>query len=186
MYAFVSNEYRGIVDTQRQLDFLCGIYTYPQFKKVETAYEAKQFFANCNREFIASGLNKYGKDSEVGYVRIEYFIADNNIYVNADTTHFGFIRLSTVPDNVKQDSTYDLLKLKICNVVLEDSLIAHHCIAIQNILNLFDEYMNIEIVLPDISVFLACTKYKGSNYTIKRVQALLSERPGDVYYTVRR
>ena len=45
MYAFVSNEYRTIVYTQRKLDFLCSIYSYPKFKKVENEYEAGKFFA---------------------------------------------------------------------------------------------------------------------------------------------
>lgn len=185
MYAFVSNEYRTIVYTQRQLDFLMSIYSYPQFKKVENKLEAKKFFAKCNRDFLDTNLNKYGRDSEIGYISIEYFIDGINIYANVDTRHLGFIKLSNVPENVKQDSTYDLLKLKICNVTLDDTLIAHHCTAIQNILSLFDKYINIELILPDISVYLACTKYKGNNFSIKRLQGDLKSRSGSIFYTIR-
>lgn len=185
MYAFVSNEYRAVVYTQRQLDFLTSVYTYPQFKKVNTVEEAQQFFNQCNRKFIGTGLSKYGKDKDVSYIRIQYFIDGRNIYANVDTSHFGFIKLYDVPDNVKQDSSYDLLKLKICNVILDDSLIAHHCIAITNILSLFDSYINIELIIPDISIFLACTKYDGKNYTIKRLQSVLNGRMGKVFYTIK-
>lgn len=185
MYAFVSNEYRTIVYTQRQLDFLCGIYSYPSFKKVQTEQEALAFFANKNREYIDSGIKRFGKNSDIGYVSVEYFIANNNIYVNVNTKRFGFIKLYTLPSNVKQDSTYDLLKLKICNVHLDDKLIAHHCIAILNILNLLDDCMNVELVVPDISVFLACTKYKGKNHGIVRLQSKLKSRLGQTFYTIR-
>ena len=185
MYAFVSNEYKAVVYTQRQLDFLLSVYTYPQFKKVLNLEEAQKFFNSCNRQFIETGITKYGRDSDISYIRIEYFIDGKNIYVNVDTSHFGFIKLCDLPKNVKQDSTYDLLKIKICNVVLDDSLIGHHCTAISNILSLFDKYINIELVLPDISVFLAVTKYDGKNFTIKRTQRTLKGRTGKVFYTIK-
>ncbi len=185
MYAFVSNEYRAIVYSQRQLDFLISVYTYPQFRKVDTVAEAKAFFIQCNRDFMKSGLNKYGRESDIGYISIQYFIDGKNIYCNVDTRHFGFIKLSNLPANVKQDSTYDLLKLKICNVVLNDALIAHHCTAIANILSLFDKYINIELVLPDISIYLACTKYKGKNFSIRNLQGVLTSRLGSTFYTMK-
>lgn len=185
MYAFVSNEFRAIIYSQRQLDFFLSIYTYPQFRKVDTQEEAKKFFIQCNRKFIESGLNKFGRDSDIGYITIEYFISDNNIYCNIYTKHFGFIKLINLSDNVIQDASYDLLKLKIKNVVLDDSLIAHHCIAIQNILRLFDTYINVELIIPDISVYLACTKYKGKNFSIRNLQGALSSRMGSVFYTIK-
>lgn len=185
MYAFVSNEYRTIVYTQRKLDFLCDIYTYPKFRKVNSEEEARKFFQQCNRDFINAGLNKYGREADVGYISIKYLISDNTIYCNVSTKHFGYIKLSNLPDNVYQDSTYDMLKLKITNVVLDDSLIAHHCIAITNILSLFDKFINIELVLPDISVYLACTKYKGKNYSINKLQSSIKSRLGNVFYTIK-
>lgn len=185
MYAFVSNEYRAIVYSQRQLDFLINVYTYPQFKKVDTVAEARQFFNQCNREFMSTGLSKYGKSLDIGYISIQYFIDGTNIYCNVDTKHFGFIKLSDLPNNVKQDSTYDLLKLKICNVILDNSLIAHHCTAIANILKLFDRFVDIEIVVPDISVYLACTKYNGKNFSIRNLQSLITNRLGNTFYTMR-
>lgn len=185
MWAFISNEYRTICYTQRQLNFLCSVYTYPKFKKVQTKQEAKQFFASSNRDFINAGIKHYGKLSDIGYISIEYFIDGKNIYVNIFTKHFGFIKLTNLPNNVKQDASYDLLKIKICNVILDDTLIAHHCAAISNILRLFDTYINIELILPDISVYLACTKYRGKNYTIRNLQGQLNSRMGSIFYTIK-
>lgn len=186
MYAFISNEYRGIVNTQRQLNFLLSIYSYPKFVKVNSELEAKKFFASCDREFLDTGIYRYGKKTDSGYVTIEYYIDGKNIYANVHTKYLGFIRLPSLPKNVKQDCSYDLIKLKVCDVNLEDELISHHCIAIRNLLGLFNEFINIEIILPDISVYLAITKYKGSNFAIKRLQSYLKKRAGEVYYTIRR
>lgn len=186
MYAFVSNEYRSVVHTQRQLDFLCSIYSYPKFKMVNTMAEAKEFFNSNDRQFFTPSLNKYGKVDDIGYISIQYFIDGNNIYVNVFTKNFGFIKLSNIPSNVKQDASYDLLKLKICNVVLDNNLIAHHCTAIRNILSLFDSYINMELILPDVSVYLACTKYKGRNFSIQNLQGVLKSRMGVTFYTIKK
>ena len=185
MYAFVSNEYRAIVQTQRKLDLLMNLYSYPQFKKCDTYEEAVNFLNNHVRKYIHSGINKYGKTADTGYISVQYFIDRNNIYANIDTSHFGFIKLVSVPNNVKQDASYDLLKIKICNVILDNSLISHHCIAITNILGLLDNFVNVEIILPDISVFLACTKYTGKNFAIKTVQSKIAGRQGEVFYTIK-
>lgn len=185
MYAFVSNEYRAVIHTRRQLDFLCSVYSYPKFKMVDTMEEANAFFAANSRLFYKPSLNQFGKVENIGYISIEYFIDGKNIYANVFTKNFGFIKLSSLPSNVKQDATYDLLKLKICNVVLDDSLIAHHCTAISNILSLFDLYINIELILPDISVYLACSKYKGNNFSIKNLQRAINSRMGTTFYTIR-
>ena len=186
MYAFVSNEYRTIVHTRRQLDFLCGIYSYPKFKRVENMIEAREFFGQNSREFYMPSLNKFGKTEDIGYISIEYFIADNNIYVNVDTKHFGYIKLKNLPSHVKQESTYDLLRLKICNVVLDNSLIAHHCIAISHIISLFDDNINMELKLPDVSVYLACTKYEGRNFGIRNIANTLKSRLGVTFYTIKK
>lgn len=185
MYAFVSNEYKAIVYSTRQLDFLLSVYSYPQFKKVETVSEAKKYFNQCNREFINAGRSKYDRESNIGYITIEYFIDNNNIFLNIYTKHFGFIKLYNLPSNIKQDSSYDLLKIKICDIVLDDTLIAHHCVAIMNALRLLDSSISIEFILPDISVYLACTKYKGNNYIIKKVQDELKSRHGNVFFTIK-
>lgn len=184
MYAFVSNECQTIVKTQRQLDLMLSIFSYPKFKRITSREDALEFFASCNRNFIKTGFKQYGKSVDASYVSVQYFIDSNNIYVNVDTRRFGYIKLPDLPRNVRQDATYDYLKLKICNIRLDDSMIAHHCLAISNILRLFGEFIDIEFILPDISVYLACTKYNGANYIIRSLQGQINNRYGRVYYTL--
>lgn len=185
MYAFISNEYRTIVYTQRQLDFLISIYSYPQFKKVNSEYEAKQWFVEKDRSFIRNTKVRYGRKDKVSYISVEHFIANENIYYNIDTSKFGLIKFEEIPRNAVQDVRFDLIKLKLKNVVLDDTLIAHHCIAISNILKILGPYPNVELILPDISVYLACTKYTGKNFVIQKTKREINDRYGDTYYVIK-
>ena len=185
MYAFISNEYRTIVKTAERLELLLSIYSYPKFVKVKTEEEALEFFRQQDRAFIKRGALHYGGKEKCSYITVEYFIADNNIYCNIDTSNFGYVKLGNLPRNVSQEATYDLLRVKIKNVILDDNLIAHHCIAISNILSLFEQYVNVEVIVPDISVFLACTKYGGKDTTINRTKNFIKARTGEVYFTIK-
>ncbi len=184
MYAFISNECRRVLISQQQLDFFMSIYSYPKFKKCNTMEEVNSFFAANDRKIFETKVKHYGKN-KVGYITIEYFIDGYNIYYNVQTQHFGYIKLRNIPDNVKIDSQYDLMKIKILNVILNDKLIAHHCIAIQQILRLFGDYINIEIVIPSVSIFIALTRYTGKNFIIRNTQGLINCRMAETYYTVR-
>lgn len=186
MYAFISNEYKTIVYTQRQLDFLCSIYSYPSFVKINSTEEAKQFFIRKDRDFIRTGISKYGKQTKVGYIAVEYFIDGNNVYYNLYTEKFGFIKFTNFPSNVICDSGYDLIKLKFKNVSLNNDLIAHHCTAIQLVLRFIGDFINVELRLPDESIYLALTKYTGKNYSIKNTQSLIKGRLAETYYTVKK
>lgn len=184
MYAFISNEYRTIINSQRQLDFLLSIYSYPKFKKVETTEEAQRWFNEQERVHIKSKTIRYGAKNKTSYVSVEYFIADDCIFYNIRTDNFGFIKLTKLPENVKQDARYDLIKLKVCDVSLDDSKISSNCIAIENVLRILGPYLNIELVVPDISIYLACVRYTGKSFVISRVKNIINSRYGKTYYKI--
>lgn len=185
MWAFITDSFRSVVSTQRELEFLIGVYPYATWKKVSDVAEAKRFWAQNEQKYFSTDAIFLGTKDKVGYIRIEYFIANNNIYANIDTRHFGFIKLKNVPKNVIQEASYDMLRLKIQNIVLDDAIISHHCIAILNIMQLFGPYLNMEIMVPDISVYLALTKYTGTNYNIKKMRTKLDGHLGKIYWTIK-
>ncbi len=185
MYAFVSNEHMCIVTSRRRLEFLCSVYSYPQFKKVETEQEANKFITQTQRKFIDNGFRKYGRKIGENYISVKYFIDKPNLYINVDTTHIGHLRLKVDEDVVKQDSRYDLLKLKVLDINLRDEFIADHCLAISYMLTLLPRFLSMDIELPDESVFLSIMKYSGRNPSIKRIRSEVFEREGDVFYTLK-
>ena len=183
MFAVVANGIQTICKTQRQLDYILAVYPYPKFKKCYTEEEARNWIRVNKRQFNAIKYSKYGDTATFGYATIEYFITNNNIYYNIKTEKVGYIKIQADND-IKVDSRKSLLKVKVCNVRLDDSLIAHHIIAIRRILKLLGEYRDIDIVVPDISIFLALTKYSGNNYVIRGCQRDIASRLGAVSITI--
>ena len=185
MYAFISNEFQTIVNSQSNLQLLCDLYSYPKFKKVDTYEEGMKYIESCKRKFKKSGKTIFGIKRTTAYLDINYFINDNNIYLNIRTSNFGYISMENLPDNMKSVATYDLVKIKISNIQIDDSRISSHCIAVYQILRLFDNSINIVLTLPDLSVYLACTRYVGKNHVIKGVQDLIKSRVGKTIFIVK-
>lgn len=184
MFAVVANGIQRICKTQRQLDFIIAVYPYAKFQKCKDEDEAREWLRRNTRKYNSLRHVKYGNTSTTGYAQIEYFIADDNIYYNIYTSKVGYIRIQA-DESTKVDSRYDLLKVKICNVKLDDSLINHHVIAIRRILRLLGDFIDVDIIVPDISVFLALTKYSGKNYIIRGAQKEIATRLGGVSLTIK-
>lgn len=180
MWAFVSNEFQGIVKTRDTLRLYSTIYSYPTYKKVADEKEAYKFIASKKRKFY-HGLSKdlsWIKDS--GHIRIEYFIQDNSVYANLYTDKFGYVYLSNKRRNMKQTVSYDLIKVKLENMMISENSIQGNCFAIMSILNLFSSFINVVIVIPDLSVYLALTQYTGKNRSVRMIQDELKCREGKV------
>ena len=184
MYAFVSNGFQTIVKTSEQLDVLLGIFPFPKFQKVYTEAEGREWIKQNSRVNYASVVNNYGSTSSKGYAEIDYFIDGGNLYYNVKTDKVGYIRVD-VKQDVLVDSRPELLKIKIRNIALDNILISHHVLAVQRILKLLGPYIDVNINLPDMSVYLALTKYTGNNFVIKRTREVIDKRLGVVAYTVK-
>ena len=180
MFAFVSNEYSGIVYSKQQVKVLSRLYTYTVAQFCTTEQEARDFIKR-NPRHVYSHMKSAGWKKTTAYIRVEYFIADETIYANLYTDHFGFVQLKIVNNpNILQSATYDLIKLKIPYVNVRDESITSHCAAIIHILSLMSPIINVQIKVPDISIYMALTEYSGRNATIKNTQKYLKSRIGKV------
>lgn len=184
MFAVVANGIATVCKTQRMLDYIMAVYPYPKFKKCDTHEEAVKWLSENSRDFMDIAHKHYGETANSGYVRIEYFIAGNNIYYNVYTDKVGYIKVPQA-DGVLVESRPELLKIKVINVKLNNANIMHHTIAIRRILKLLGDFVDVDILVPDISIFLALTKYTGKNYAIRGVQDDINRRLGAVSITVK-
>lgn len=184
MFAVVANGIQTICRTQRALDRIIAIYPYPKFAKCKTIEEARAWIMRNTRVFDNMNHHHYGNTSSSGYATIRYEITGNSIIYNIDTKRVGYIRVPTDDKDVAVDSRFDKLNVVISNVVLRNDLITHHIIAIRRILKLLGDYIDVDIVIPDISIFLAITKYSGRNYIILGLQNDIAERVGALSLTI--
>lgn len=184
MFAVVANGIQTICRTQRQLSSIIAVYPYPKFQKCATEEEAREWLRKNARSINSAIYDKYGNTSVWGFAQIEYFISQNNIYYNIDTRKLGVIRVRPASD-VKVDARQELVKVKVCNVRLDDNLIESHVVAVRRILKILGEYADVDIIVPDISIYLAATKYTGKNYMVRGLQQDIQNRLGAVSFTVR-
>ena len=68
---------------------------------------------------------------------------------------------------------------------MDDLKISSHIIAIKRVLNLLGSYVDVDITVPDMSVYLAITKYKGNNYIIHSLKNDFEKRLGGVSFTIK-
>ena len=72
------------------------------------------------------------------------------------------------------------------NVIVDGDTISGHIIAIYNGIKLLGDFIDVEVVVPDHSVFYAIRSYTGNNRAITRLKDYLKVRLGKVSVTLRR
>jgi hypothetical protein len=67
----------------------------------------------------------------------------------------------------------------------DDSLISGHMTAIYQGLHLIGDFADVDIIVPDFSIFFAVTQYTGNSRYIIKVQDLIKDRLGSVSFTLK-
>ena len=184
MFAVVANGFQGVCKTQRHLDMVIALYTYPKFKRVSTDEEAVRWIRENARSFHSNKCIQYGNTASAGFLNVRYRIVDTRIEYSVDTNVVGFVNTYNKNKDVVIRSGINNFDVIIENVVLDDEKITSHIIAIKRILNVIGDYVDVNIVVPDMSVYLAVTKYRGNNYIIQSLQRDIDNRLGGISFTV--
>lgn len=185
MFAVVANGVQEICHTQRQLDTILALYSYPKFKKFSKEEEAYEWIRQHSRVNYTSCYNQYGDTMGIGFVSVTYSISNNTIYYHVNTEKFGYLAVFSSDKNVAIRQGRESLDIVVSNVVLDDLKISSHIIAIKRILILLGSYVDVDITVPDMSVYLAITKYKGNNYMIHSLKNDFEKRLGGVSFTIK-
>ena len=183
MFAVVANGIQAICKTQRELDAILALYPYPKFQKCASRDDALKWLLMNKRDCDSLEITHYGNISKWGYLSIEYFITPNDIRYNLDMSRVGYIRVCP-DDDTTVNVQGNIARIVVKNIQLDNDLIAHHCLAIRRIVKIIGQYVDLDIHVPDISVYLAITKYSGKHFVIKGLQKDLSLRCGGYGVTV--
>lgn len=161
MYVIIANGFSGIVDSKEELDLISNIFPYPKFRKMRTKAEALEFLQKYKRRNYKPNFHRYGEvDYNNGFARIKYFIEKNTVYCNVDISKLGnVVFLSDTRRSLSFDNHDSYIKLVISNLILNDRFISSHCVAIAAILNAIGDVIDVDIIVPDISVYLAINNY---------------------------
>lgn len=185
MYAIAASGKTCIVETQTELNKNLAIYPYAKWHYCKERDEALQWLRINQRGLFGVRPYMFGSTTDSGVLLVKYFITEGKILYNIDTTKIGYIRVIPNPDDgILVDNRSNMIKVKVVGTNLNNDIISHHCIAIRRILTILGEYCDVCFTLPDMSVYIALTKYSGSDALIRKTQDFILQRLGGVSYTV--
>jgi hypothetical protein len=181
MYAVIAPGFKGVYDNPRVLDKIMALYPYARFRKYRTEEECWEFL---NKNTVTRGISaiyKYGNTFKKHFVNMEYFIRES-IFFNYFTDKVGYVRM--VADDAVVENCSGLIKVRLDNIVVDNNKISGHMVAIYQGLRLIGDWMDVNITVPDHSVFYALHAYTGNNRAITKVQNHMKERQGEVALTL--
>lgn len=185
MYAVVAPGYQGIHPEIVEVKELLKIMPYLQFSKVKDEEEGFAYIRSHQTHRRLESVRDYGSTFPLCHVVMEYIIGlDGNLYYNFDTSKFGYVRI--VNDKAVLDQRPDRISAMLDNYVVDRNRISSHLVAIKAGLELIGELVDVEVLIPDYSIFYALRSYTGSNRFIKKIHKYLDERAGEVSITIRR
>ena len=184
MYAVVAPGLKGVYEDYTAIERILVLYPYTKFRKFETEAECWEFISRNENKHGLEDITNFGDTFEKHHVLMEYFIRNSNLYYNFDTKTLGTLRL--VGDRALIENRNGLIKAQINNVAVDSNKIQGHIIAIYQGIKLLGDFIDVEVIVPDHSIFYAIRSYTGENRAIKRLQDYLRSRQGKVSITLRR
>lgn len=184
MYAVVAPGLKGIYHDPKVIDRILTLYPYTKFRKFKTEEECWQFLERNTNKHGIEEISDFGDTFSHHRVKMEYFIRTPNLYYNFDTSGLGTLRV--VNQRAIIENRTSLIKALIPNMVVDADTISGHIIAIYNGIKLLGDYVDVEVIVPDHSIFYAMHSYTGQNRNISRLSTYIKSRLGKVSVTLRR
>lgn len=181
-YAIVAPGVSGVYDNYQYIKRIKTLYPYCKFRTVvdeEAGWEFVRRYRNLHK-FVQ--LYKYGNTFKTMCVCMEYFIYNNSVYYNFRTEKVGNIKLCKEGANI--DHRYGLIMVELPNMKLNKDTILGNLIAIFHGLDLLGDFLDVDITIPNHSVFYSLMTYSGSDRRILRVREKIENRLGNISLTL--
>ena len=184
MYAVVAPGFSCIYSNWKDVERVKALYPYPKWKKCKTEEEAQEFLKRNTCSKKLKELYNYGSTFQDMYIDVKYRIAPDCVYYVLDTKRLGVVRLHA--DNAIIEYKGTKIYIKLLNTKLSDESIAGHMSAIHNLLSIVGEFVDLNIELPNYSIFYCLTVYsKGNNRSVQLTRDAISKRLCEVAFTLK-
>lgn len=181
-YAVIAPGIHTVYDDYSSVERIMALYPYPKFRKFSDEKLAWEFVRRHENKHAYTYINKYGDTFNKHFVKMEYFIGENSVYYNFRTQNLGYIKI--ISDKALVENRANLIKAELKNTSLNNEMITGHLIAIYHGLSLIGEFIDVDVTVPDHSIFYALMTYKGSNKVILRVLEQIRNRMGKLSVTM--
>ena len=181
-YGIAGPGVRMVTEKWKTVADLAAIVPYCSYRKFDTSQEAWNFI-NSRRQFkFDNYLRKYGDTFDSPYISLKYIIYGDTAYYTIKTEKFGNIRID-IPDlYIKYKANTILIKKDFD--YLDNNSILDHIKVIGAGIALFGEFIDIDVVVPDNSIFYACFSYNGESEVIRKYREVIDNRMARISYSM--
>lgn len=188
-YGFVSGDTICVTQDYKEIDILSSLLPYPKFRKFpgdDGEDRAWEFVNHYRKKKAFESVRDYGDCFDGFTLKVNYIIDKDCVYYNVRTGSMGFVSIACSDENVEMTVGNSLITIKLNNISLNNNLISSHAIAIWHILRILGDLVDINLTVPDHSVFYLLTSYTGNKPSLVRVLDKIKSRKGHISLTVER
>lgn len=184
-YAIVGPGISGVYDNWNRVNELAHLFPYCKYRKFETEDECWAFVYRFKYTKNNINFTKYGNTFSNLYVRMSYLMTADTMYFTYNTEHFGHIRLDDIPGALIKHMAKCITVKIPSNIELKDSTIISHLQVINRGVEILGDLIDVDIVVPDHSIYYALTAYTGMDGDICSIRNKITNRLAGVSFTLK-
>lgn len=183
-YGYVGPDIKTVFDSFKPIERLKIIYPYSSFRKFKYESDAWEWVRCKHTKKAITSVNKYGNIFKLHCVDVDYIITEEYTYYNIHTDRLGYVHIDNDNPDILVNNCVDNIMVRI-KISLNNDLILSHLVAIYQILELLGPFIDVNLILPNHSIFYALTSYTGKQRRITKVLKYIENRKGNVAYTLK-
>lgn len=183
-YALTGHGISGVYFNWKEVEELASIFPYCRYRKFKTEEECWEFVYRYRSSKVSLSMTKYGNTFDSIFVRMSYTMSADRMYFNYNTEKFGRIRFDVEPKQIIQYTAKYILVQEPSSILLDRQTILSHLEVINRGVEILGELVDVDIVVPDHSIYYALTTYSGNDETINTLKNKLHNRVAEVSFTL--
>lgn len=185
-YAFIAGSIATVFNNWEAVDKIYRLYPYPVFRKFLSEEDAWNYVNTHKVSSNVTSVTAYGDILTYPRIQMTYMIRDGFIAYEMKPKGIKNMRFTNTDPLIKIDYRSKLAKVVLKGISLNDDLITNHLIAIVNGLKVIGPFIDVDIVVPNHSIFYALTAYTGEDRRLVSLLSRIKNRTARYAVTIRR
>lgn len=181
-YGIAGPGVNAVFTSWKQVADITAVVPYCSYRKFYTEEEAWNFVKSHSLKEYTGYLHKYGDTFDTPYLTLKYIIYNNVAYYTVNTKHFGNIRMDVADALVQYRANLILIRKQFDSI--NENLIRDNMKVICSGVKLFADFIDIDVIVPDHSVFYAFYGYNGEDVEINSYKEYISNRIARVSFSM--
>ena len=164
---------------------IAQMFPYCKYRKFDNEQACWDFVKRYSRKSSSLGMTRYGDTFKDLYVSMRYIIRPDRLYFTYNTKKFGNIRLEDMDNSLVEYRGSVIMVEEPPTSVFNNSTIVSHLKAINRGIEIIGEFIDIDVTVPDHSIYYAITVYSGQNKELQDLRDRIQGRLAEVSFTLR-